>query len=600
MKSCQTRALRIIKNSLFIRLFVAVAFFLLAIAILDRTNTPLKNLKWRDQKSFESKPFAIESITLSYPSGLYTFTGNLEVSDPDTAKFYIHVDDCIKGIKVNQKNVDIPQVFNRSPICIGEGYILANFSRFVKAGDNEITFLVENNRGYVSLLTRSYNDSLYSGVIFLLFFFSFLIALLPFLETLNFSKLDQFIFYLATASLIAYCMSTSWDQRSYDVNGHIEYFLKILKDFRLYASKECWECSQQPTYYLLVLSAFKLASPYLENSFTVIQVFQLIQVLFGVGFFLIVRLVLREAGGKNQSLAYLLLATWLTGFFHFARIGNDAPWYLFGALCSLFTLKWWKQNKDKDFFWASVYGLCALAIKVSALYLVASLMILLLLRVLTNLKEIKDLSQKKTFIRKRFVFLGTLLLASSAIFYFKPLLTGDVFLKVNAPHQRLKISNNFSDYVLFSPNKFFTNSAAFTWDPNSGRHLFLNFVSKSSLHGEFPITNIFHKELGTLQDILFVFLFIFLMYLIYDNKFWKLNSSLFPLLIFALVAMLTLASYRFRYPFSSNQDFRYIYPILLLWGAFSYSNKKWANALIFTMACVHVIFVWSIVATNKY
>ena len=589
-----------LKISLFFRLLVAIALFVLAIAVLDRSNTPLKNLKWRNQKTVELKSFAIEDTTVSFPGGFYTFTGHLEVSDPNSAKFYVRVDDCIKGIKVNQIAVDIPQVFNKSPICIGEGYILANFSRFVKAGDNEISFLIENHRGYVSLLTRSYNDNFYSVVIFLSFFISFFILLFPFLETLKFSKLDQFIFYLATASLLAYFMSTSWDQRSYDVNGHIEYFLKMMRDFRLFASRECWECSQQPTYYLLVLGVYKVIAPFLLNSFTIIQVLQLLQVLFGLVFFVLVRLVLKEVGGKNQSLVYLLLVTWLSGFFHFARIGNDAPWYVFGALCCLFSLRWWNSKKINNFIWASFYGICALAIKASALYLVGTLFVLFLIRSFHELRNYSDSSLQKVFLVKRTLILSALILASSTVFYIKPLLTGDMFLKVNAPNQRLKVSNNLSDYILFSPNKFFTTSAAFTWDPNSGRHLFLNFVSKSLLHGEFPITNPFHKELGTLQDLLFVILFLLMVYLIYEHQLWRVNSSVFPMLLFVFVAMLTLASYRYRYPFSSNQDFRYIYPVFLLAGVFSYSNKKWINALVFTLACIHVIFVWSLVATNSY
>jgi len=101
-----------------------------------------------------------------------------------------------------------------------------------------------------------------------------------------------------------------------------------------------------------------------------------------------------------------------------------------------------------------------------------------------------------------------------------------------------------------------------TWDDKEGRQHFFNFFLKSMLFGEysfsFPYAQFLAKVLSLLLLLMIPFLFIGI-----GASIKKITFLHVTMLLWVILSLSSLVYIRYHYPFSSFEDFRYIFPAII-------------------------------------
>jgi hypothetical protein len=175
----------------------------------------------------------------------------------------------------------------------------------------------------------------------------------------------------------------------------------------------------------------------------------------------------------------------------------------------------------------------------------------------------------------------------------------------------LGVDNNAYNYLYFNLQVFLKFPFTNTYVDEKGRQFFWNFLLKTSLFAEFSFKEIKQQNLATILSFLLVILVIFVIIFILRNFIQIFDNSLdsksfthkttqefifknpfskfstqnnlpnLYLSTFLLILILSVLNFTIKNPFSSCQDFRFIYPALvpfigiLALGFQSIYNSKW-------------------------
>ncbi|MDR2579455.1 MAG: hypothetical protein LBC85_00475 [Fibromonadaceae bacterium] len=501
--------------------------------------------------SAESFPLSTHRIR-EYSNFSISFDLNIKSSKKFIYNFY--PDDCILSIEINGKT--FPQERIKRACDYNNGTVL-DFSDFLQNGLNKIEFQMKNHGGPGGLrIETPYKGFKSLSLIHYVFTLLLLISIALILKKFKFRFIAISIILLGiTVRLILYTY-TGPMQNTYDIDRHLHYIQIIAEEKRLPKGGECWSCFQPPLYYIASAAVKNIVdsfSPSLTN-----RILQQNSLLLSFGCVILgVALIINLLGnGRVAYSAALVFVLWPGFVLAAPRISNDIPFYFGSLFCMLFAQKYWQTRKNSDMLLASIGASIALAAKSNGFIILGAWVIIYILKVAHSLK-----------IGSLRVLLASIFIIALSIGFSNHRAIVDVFDKkkvellgpVNMNGDGLRVQNTAGNYLYFDLRDYLFEPYTSAWTNNGGRQYFWNYALKTSLFGEFRLWNTHTGHtFATMLSIFALLIFAFALWGIIHVKIKE-----FPMMLFAVFLFAALISYRVAYPFSCNNDFRFIFPVLL-------------------------------------
>lgn len=397
-------------------------------------------------------------------------------------------------------------------------------------------------------------------------------------KKLMFGK-EVFWFALAMGCVFtAYFLFLHHSLFSYDYNGHLEYIRYVIETGVVPEAQGGWSFYHHSLYYRLVSSFWTIfeTGDGLDNFifYKTVQLFSLILFLlylfFSVKtidlFFRVIMSNLNLKGDKMRLIYILVLGlfvTWPANSIFSVRVGNDLMFDLFYSITFYCILKWYWSEKTLFFFLTLIFTSLAIWSKTNGFLLYGILGCLLLFKFVQDKKQ--GLKAKHVLHITLFTLFLSMGLYQSFHERFERLkVDSDTRLVVgnaNGLGDDLVAENNAKNYLLFNPIKFVEIPFTDTRDESKGKSFFWFFLFKSSMFGEFSFDSPVLVFLARVLSALFlIFISMGLYGVIKSTK----DLNIFtPFLVSALILVFSLMIFRIEYPFSSSNDFRYIFPAVI-------------------------------------
>jgi hypothetical protein len=364
---------------------------------------------------------------------------------------------------------------------------------------------------------------------------------------------------------LLYLSHTSVIDRTYDVLGHLQHIEFIAYHHSLPSEDFCHECYQPGLYYLLAAPIYSLArSTGVFDPMTGLQYLSL--AWFWIFLIMSARIMLLWLPRQREVLlAVALLAFWPGGFLHSARVSNDIPLYAFFATCLYFVLSWWKTGKRSHLVVASLLAACGLLIKATMLVPAGAIGILILYRIYWE-REKKSpwrpyLLPVLLLVAGIGVYLAqNLWKAGASEWNWRSLYVGKEW-QTFAPW--MYVGNSWRHYLFLNLTTYFKSPFVDSVIPGTGREYFWNYVLKSSMFGDY---HWFQKPVERVLALVMSPLLLGLVVLFGIGVARNLRDAprrSLPLLVVIFLSFLVLFLHRFSMPYSANNDFRFIYPVVI-------------------------------------
>jgi hypothetical protein len=143
-------------------------------------------------------------------------------------------------------------------------------------------------------------------------------------------------------------------------------------------------------------------------------------------------------------------------------------------------------------------------------------------------------------------------------------LRGDIVPPFSANSPAMYVGNSWKQYLVLNTASYFTSPFVDSLRGGTGREYFWNYVLKSSMFGDY--SDWFRKPvqrfLALVMSPLLLGLVILFWIGVARNMSRAARQSL-PLLVVIAVSILSVFVLRLYNPYSGNNDFRYVYPVLI-------------------------------------
>lgn len=354
---------------------------------------------------------------------------------------------------------------------------------------------------------------------------------------------------------LLYFFHTPAVERTYDVLGHIQHVEFIANQAGLPPSNYCHECYQPSLYYVTAAVLYWLAQvSHIFDPMAVLQFYSL--AWFWLFLVMSARIVLLWLPrDRERYLAIALLAFWPGGFLHSSRISNDIPLYALFATGLYFVLSWWKSGRRNQLMVAAIVAGLGILIKATMLVLAGTIGILILCRIYSRYAGTKPrLSYAPP----------VLVMAASVVLYIgQSALKGGVFLPVWLLLPSMYVGNSWKQYLFLNTTSYFRSPFINSTVAGTGREYFWNYVFKSSMFGDYEWwPKQIERNLALVMGPLLLLLVLLFWIGVARNVRLPAGRSL-PLLVAIVLSFLSLFFHRFLTPYSANNDFRFIYPVMI-------------------------------------
>jgi len=537
---------------------LAVAYFMVISTRLDISDLKLiRGDKIEDIKL----PFLSEDIQ-NQESFLMTF--NLFVKNK-VAILNIVPDDCIQEILINGKKVPLDEIKN---LCIDLKGIKFDFSKYVQNGLNHIEIRIINHGGPGGVSIAMPNDGFRSlSLIHYVFTLLFLFSVVLILRKLKFRFIAILIILLGITVRLTLYSYTGPMQNAYDWYGHLEYLRIISEEKRLPNNNECWQCYQPALYYIpfaVIKNIVDRYDPAITN-----RILQQCSLLLSFGCVILgVTLILNFFGNRKEAYLAALLSVLWPGFVLAApRITNDILFYFGSLFCMLFAQRYWRTHRGLDMLLASIGASISLLAKSNGIVILAAWVIIYILNVMRSLR----MGSLRILFTSVFIILLSLGISSHRMIV-------DVYEGRNTKlvgnigglPDGLKVKNTVGNYLYFDLQDFLLEPYVDPFGDKGGRQYFWNYAIKTSLFGDFKL---WESDIGrALAIALSVFALLIFMLSLWSIIHVKFKD--FPPLIFTTLFFVALICYRAIYPYSCNNDFRFIFPALFPLVYFAVSGTQ--------------------------
>ena len=145
---------------------------------------------------------------------------------------------------------------------------------------------------------------------------------------------------------------------------------------------------------------------------------------------------------------------------------------------------------------------------------------------------------------------------------------------IHALNGALLVENKPINYLWFDFETFVKKPFMNPWSDETGRQYYWNYLLKSSLFGEFSDFGknkniVIMAQLISLVFVFFIGYFLILLSLLFLSKTKPERiKKIFPLIVISIIApLLILTATRIKHPYSAQADFRYIFPVIISFGA---------------------------------
>jgi len=383
-----------------------------------------------------------------------------------------------------------------------------------------------------------------------------------------------------------YLIVTPFGTRAHDVDGHIEYVRYILTHWTVPPAHEGWQFYQPPFYYI--------ASAVWTRIFAITGVLrdtdwmQWMALLCSCATLVIAAFIAWELFPRKQEngdkLRFLFLMMSFPGLVFFAsRINNDVLVAPLGFLAMLFTLRFLRSTKVREWFLAILFVALGILTKTNVVLLLPAVLLSLLL-------------VPNKLLRKRLhlMIMGCLLLflVCGGFFFARMQAEGRsrsvIVGNIGSLNSGLLLKNGPSSYLTFNPVAIVRRPFNHPWEDAARRQYFPEYFFKSAFSGEFDFGRMARPLLQAVLLAWMALLPIMLLGLYKSLRKWDAVSVVMITAFLGVLGGHT--AFRFLFPYSSSQDFRY--SILLLIPLFFFLLK--GRERVFrglTKECVHALII---------
>lgn len=505
--------------------------------------------------------------TLRFPFEIQTEAADIDIDIPFAlsqtfAHFYtITADDCLTHLTINKIPVQNPTI----PFCDYIAGRTIDLSPYLQEGENTLSARIHNNGGPASLrISIAPRDSLWLITILVIVLTVALCGLLVFAlhssqKKPTWKSFWTFVLVLGVLLRMFYVGITPPSVRAHDVGGHVEYIEYIVRHASLPPPTDGFEFYQPPLYYgiaaMILFASNHMGLPR-DTALWLLQLFALLLSLLAFGIGLRIGYLLFPHQKNRWSFLFfsLLLATVPSFIFFAARINNDVLFQFLGFLALLFLLQWWRKcSLHRWFLLCMIIGLGMLSKLNAALFLPAAFGCLLFH---------PRIPWRSKVIQGCVGFLVVFLLCGW--FYLpRALVTHDVRKNIlgNVDILTNFVENSPQAFLTFNPLALLSHPFNDPFNDQERRQQFWEYFFRSALFGEFRFPALLIFSLPLLLSAL-ILLFPALTNIITDISRHPLLSL--PLWLPLLILLGGHALFRFAFPYSSSQDFRYSIPLLPL------------------------------------
>lgn len=378
-----------------------------------------------------------------------------------------------------------------------------------------------------------------------------------------FRKKERRAYWLATVCAAAvllrlfYFFATPYDVRGHDAPGHVDYVAYVAEKLSLPPPDDGFEYYQPPLYYMAgapFVWIARAANASGETRNFLIQIFSLICSV--ATFFIGVRMGKKFFPNENQKTSLALYAALLAAtpsfVFFAARVNNDVLFQIWSFLSFLLLLAWWKKPSAN--LWLSICAVIGLGLltKTSMALMVPLCFLCLAFEKKSGWKE------------KLVLGLGgmTVILLIAGWFHVPRALDDGSKKAVVGNYEALTnfVENDAGNFLTFNPIAVLAHPYNDPYDDAARRQEFWEYLYRSAVYGEFHFGDD-RMALAFVMLLSSLLVLPFALWNLVDDMRKRAYASL-PVWAGFLFLMAGAAAFRFAFPYSSSQDFRY--SILLL------------------------------------
>lgn len=356
---------------------------------------------------------------------------------------------------------------------------------------------------------------------------------------------------------IIYLSQTSFNIRSHDAIGHLEYIQYIAKNGTLPIYNQGWEFYHPPLYYVVGALIYKL-SLLLGVDYTISL--QLLSLGFFIGmlicFYYIIQMFIKSP--FLRLLTFSLVVFWPSGIIHSIRIGNDTLQYFTTSISFLFLLKWVKSGNNNTIYISLILFIISMLTKSNAIILLP-LYFVAYYQKLSSMKLGLRQVLKNLFVPFIVIIISLFILFYNNIFHQQK----NYFVaNITNLNGALMVEKEPINFLFFDWPKFINNSYISPWDDAKGRQYFWNYLLKTSMFGEFEFNGKVQLMLSQILSFTIIALLIYIIIGVVFQRKKQLKKQVF-IILFLVSQLIFIILGRIFLPYSSTNDFRYIFPSIV-------------------------------------
>jgi 4-amino-4-deoxy-L-arabinose transferase-like glycosyltransferase len=383
-----------------------------------------------------------------------------------------------------------------------------------------------------------------------------------------------------------YFAATPVEVRGHDFDGHMEYVSYVLDHWTIPATQENWQSYQPPLYYF-VSAAWLTAIDWGNRQEGWGYILQWGSLAFSILTFFIGLWIMRQLfRGKKDTFGYVSSSAFIAVFpsliFFAPRANNDALLQVF-AFLSIGLLIYWLRKKN-------LWILAALAISLGLGLLTKS-----------NIAPIIIVSLACIFLARRnavrllardcLTLVAIVGVLAAWLPAYRAMESEDSKQMIVGNYERLTnfVDNKAENLLVFNPLAMLRIPYNDPYSDAARRQYFWEYFYRSAFTGEFN----FGVATVPYALLMIIFSLMFLPFILLEavKDAQKLRIETSPLWIGIPVLLLSHWAFRFAFPYSSSQDFRYSIPLILAIAYFACRKSTiWSSASpIRQFACIGFI-----------
>ncbi len=477
-------------------------------------------------------------------------------------------DDCVQGLVIN--GLRIPGLQNEA--CGYDIGARVQITDYVHRGINTMQAVVHNAGGAGALHIKvDQSDPLLTFLLFM----AALSGGVGLWMTIRRSRVgaDRLLaalIFVGIAARLFYFFATPFFVRANDVDGHIEYAHFLLDHGRLPGMRDTWESFQPPLYYIVSAGIIGVARELRIQGHDEIRVVQsLSPILAIIAFLLCVGMIRRLVDpGKHRMefmMAVAALAVLPGSIYNAGRVNNDVLVQFFMILGLYELIRCFDPGARRVRHWliACLSLALGVATKTNALILAPPL-ILATPFIFWNTGWKKWPLAVLTGLFAVGCYLGVYMMRNPEK---DNVIVTNIVTNSVALNGDLIIPNTPRAFLEFSPLQVLLHPFNDGWNDAQRRQYFLEYLYKSAFFGEwgFPEPYLFVGRWLVLAGMFCIPLGLLGIFMAIRRR----QPAGYLMLTYGLSVLLLHAVFRYQYPFSPSQDFRYVSSVSVVMAAFT-------------------------------